>query len=80
LIRKYEVGLVRHIRALWIGSHISTAPVTQRTEVIFSDLPIYAGAIVTVEITGAGDVALGELALGVNYNLGASTNRHQPWH
>jgi hypothetical protein len=48
------------------------APVTQRTEVIFSDLPIYAGAIVTVEITGAGDVALGELALGVNFNLGTS--------
>jgi hypothetical protein len=49
------------------------SPVIQRREIIFSDLPIYAGAIVTVEITGTGDVALGELALGVNYNLGVST-------
>jgi hypothetical protein len=49
------------------------SPVIQRREIIFSDLPIYAGAIVTVEITGTGNVALGELALGVNYNLGVST-------
>ena len=49
------------------------SPVIQRREIIFSDLPIYAGAVVTVEITGTGNVALGELALGVNYNLGVST-------
>lgn len=49
------------------------SPVIQRKDVIFSDLPIYAGAVVTVEITGTGDVALGELVLGVNFNLGVST-------
>ena len=49
------------------------SPVIQRREIIFSDLPIYSGAVVTVEITGTGNVALGELALGVNYNLGVST-------
>lgn len=49
------------------------SPVIQRKDLIFSDLPIYAGAVVTVEVTGTGSVALGELVLGVNYNLGVST-------
>lgn len=48
------------------------SPVIQSREVIFSDLPIYKGAVVTVEVEGTGTVALGELALGVNFNLGTS--------
>jgi len=49
------------------------APVVQRREVILSDLPIYNGAIVTVELTGSGTVAIGEIVLGVDNSLGKST-------
>jgi hypothetical protein len=47
--------------------------VIQRRELILSDLPIYTGAVVTVEVKGTNLVALGQLVLGFNFNLGTST-------
>lgn len=45
-------------------------PYVQRQEVTLTDLPPYANARVTVTITGAGAVALGNLVLGTFYVLG----------
>lgn len=42
----------------------------QRTDVLFADLPSYAGQQVTVTFTGTGTVAIGTLAVGYGYYLG----------
>ena len=49
------------------------APIVQLEDVIVSDLPIYNGAVVTVEITALTDVKIGQLVLGVDKILGTST-------
>ena len=49
------------------------APIVQLEDVIVSDLPIYSGAVVTVEITAPTDVKIGQLVLGVDKILGTST-------
>ena len=46
------------------------SPSIARNQIIISDLPIYTGAVVTVELSGAGDVALGEMVIGTDYELG----------
>jgi hypothetical protein len=47
--------------------------VIRRKEIILSDLPIYTGSIVTVEVKGTGTVAIGQLVLGFNFDIGTST-------
>ena len=47
-------------------------PLTQTQEVVLSDQPFFAGAIVEVELTGAA-VSLGELVIGIDSRLGTST-------
>jgi len=49
------------------------APIVQLEDVIVSDLPIYNGAVVTVEITAPADVKIGQLVLGFDKILGTST-------
>jgi hypothetical protein len=46
------------------------SPSIAQNQIIISDLPIYTGAVVTVELSGGGDVALGELVLGPDYQIG----------
>lgn len=46
------------------------APSISQNQIIISDLPIYTGAVVTVELSGAGDVALGEMVIGTDYEIG----------
>lgn len=48
-------------------------PVVQLEDIIVSDLPIYDGAVVTVEVVDAVTAKIGELILGVEYRLGTST-------
>lgn len=43
---------------------------SQRTDVLFADLPSYSGQQVTVTLTGTGTVAIGTLAVGYGYYLG----------
>lgn len=49
------------------------SPIVQLEDIIVSDLPIYNGAVVTVEVTAPTNVKIGELVLGVDYRLGTST-------
>jgi len=49
------------------------APIVQLEDIIVSDLPIYNGSIVTIEVTAPTDVKIGEIVLGTDYNLGTST-------
>ena len=48
-------------------------PLTQQRDVILSELPLFVGAVVTFELTGAGLLSLGELVLGNDKDLGTST-------
>lgn len=48
-------------------------PLTQQRDVILSELPMFAGNIVTFELTGSGLLSLGELVLGDDKSLGIST-------
>jgi hypothetical protein len=50
-------------------------PYVQQQEVTVTDLPPYANARVTVTITGAGAVALGNLVLGTFYVLGEALSK-----
>jgi hypothetical protein len=49
------------------------SPIVQLEDIIVSDLPIYNGAVVTVEVLDSVTAKIGELVLGVDYNLGTST-------
>lgn len=49
------------------------SPIVQLEDIILSDLPIYNGAVVTVEVIDTQTVKIGELVLGVEYRIGTST-------
>jgi len=45
-------------------------PYVQVEEVVLTDLPPYASALMTVSVSGAGTVAVGQLVFGNQYELG----------
>jgi hypothetical protein len=47
-------------------------PITQTRDVIISEQPFFVGAVVEVELTGAGTLSLGELVIGEDRLLGTS--------
>jgi hypothetical protein len=49
------------------------SPIVQLEDIIVSDLPIYDGSVVTIEVTDPQTVSIGEIVLGTDYNLGTST-------
>jgi hypothetical protein len=46
------------------------SPIVQLEDIVLSDLQIYTGAVVVVEVTAPTDVKIGEIALGVQYSIG----------